>query len=131
MAELFNSLPDRTRFTHFAQYLIAYCSQQERASDVISDTFVGLIVLDKPVKYPDPRLNRYREILPKAVGGGIFRRFFRDNSRSEVDSDVISSADVGHIGVDEPVKFGDSASNYYRDRRLPHFLTNDGRRTLW
>ena len=65
----------QTRFTHFVQCLIAFCSQPETASDVISGTFVGLIVHDKLVKFCNPRLNRPRKILVEAVGFGIFDRF--------------------------------------------------------
>ena len=52
-------------------------------------------------------------------------------SRPEVVSDVISSANVGQVCLDVPVKsvkFGDSRSNRSRDiapLRLPHFVTND------
>ena len=42
------------------QYLITFCSQPE--ADI-----VGPIVSDKRVKFRDPRLNRSREIQPKAV----------------------------------------------------------------
>ena len=51
--------------------------------------FMRLIVPDNAVKYRDLRLNRYPEILPKVVAGGIFDTF-RDNSRPEIASDVIS-----------------------------------------
>ena len=60
------------------QYLIAFGSRLEKASSVISVIFVVPIVLDKRVKFRDPQLNRYREIPPEAVGGGIFEVFFRD-----------------------------------------------------
>ena len=40
-------------------------------------------------------------------------------------SDVISGANVGQVGVDVPVKFGDSSQNSSRDTRLPHFVTDD------
>ena len=46
-------------------------------------------------------------------------------SRLEETSDVISGANVGHVGVDAPVKFGNYKSNCSRDIRLPHFVTND------
>ena len=59
-------------------------------------------------------------------------------SEEEV-GDVISGANVGQMGMDIPVKYGDSSSNGSRDIRLPHFVTNNndddnnddaGRRTL-
>ena len=61
------------------QYLVAFCNPNGKGIDVISGSFVGPIVTDKRVKFPDPRLNRSREIPPELVGGGIFDGFFRDN----------------------------------------------------
>ena len=78
----------------FVQHLIAFCSRPEAASDIIFGASVGLIVPNKPVKFRDPRLNRFREIPPEAVGSGIFNSFFCDNVRLEVDSDVISGVAV-------------------------------------
>ena len=60
----------------FVQYLITFCSRTEAAGDVLSGRFVGPIVLDKPVKFCGPTLNRSREIPPEAVRGGIFDSFF-------------------------------------------------------
>ena len=60
----------------FVQYLIAFCSRPESVSDVISGRFVGPIADDKLIKFRGPRLNRSREIPPKAVGRDIFDRFF-------------------------------------------------------
>ena len=60
----------------------------------MSGKFVGPVDLDVPVKFRDHRLNRSREIPPKAVGGSIFNGFFLDNFRLEVVSDVISSVAV-------------------------------------
>ena len=53
-----------------------------------------LIVLDKCVKFRVSCLNRRREILQKALEGGIFDSFFRANFRPEVVSDVISGVAV-------------------------------------
>ena len=72
MAELCDS---QTAHTCFVQYLTVYCSQLEADSDVITDVFVGPIVLDKRVKFGDPRTNCAREIPTEAVGGGIFDGF--------------------------------------------------------
>ena len=44
----------------FLQYLIAVCSWTETASDIISGSFVGPIVPDKHVQFPDPRLKSSR-----------------------------------------------------------------------
>ena len=74
MAELFDSLPTAPVLRTFAQYLIAFCSRLETASDVISGRFVGSIICDEDVKFHDPHLNHSREIPPEAVGGGIFDR---------------------------------------------------------
>ena len=46
-------------------------------------------------------------------------------SRPEVTSDVISSANVGQVSLEVPVKFCDSSSNASRDIRLTHFVTNN------
>ena len=62
--------------THFAHFCAAFCSWLEADSDVISGRFVRPIVLDKWVKFRDPRLNSSWEIPPEAVGGGIFDSFF-------------------------------------------------------
>ena len=52
--------------------------------------------------------------------------FFHGSFRPEVVGDVISGANVGQVGVDVPVKFGDSSSNSSRDieqrsRMMRHF----------
>ena len=59
----------------FVQYLIAFCSRKETASDVTSCRFVGPIVPNKQVKFRDPWLNRSQEIPPEVVGGGTFNGF--------------------------------------------------------
>ena len=81
----------------FLQYLIAFFSRREAASDVISSRFVGLIVLDKR------NLTRNCRRLH-------FRPFFRGNFQPEVVSAVISSVAVEYVGMDVRVKFGDSRS---------------------
>ena len=37
--------------------------------------------------------------------------------RPEIDTDVISGVAVDNVGVDGPIKFGDSRSNRFRDIR--------------
>ena len=86
---------------------MALCSQLE----------AGPIILDKCVKFRDPRLNRSREIPSKAVRDGILDSVFRYNFRPEVENDVISSVAVDYVGMDGSVKFGDSRSNGFRDIR--------------
>ena len=69
-------LSDRTRFFRtFVQYLIAFNSRPEAASDIISGKFGRPIVLDKCIKLCCPRLHGCREILPETVGSGIFDGF--------------------------------------------------------
>ena len=77
---------------------------------------MGPLVLDKRVKFHDPRLNRSREIPLEAVGGGVFD-CFTYNFRPEVDNDVISGMAVNNVGMDVSVDFGDSSSNCFRDIR--------------
>ena len=60
----------------------------------------------------DTRVNRFGEIPPKAVGGGI-SSVFRHNFRPDVDSDVISGVSVEWVRPDVRVKFGESRSNHY------------------
>ena len=54
------------------------------------------------------------KIRPKAVGGGIFNSFLRDNLQPEIVSDVISGVIVDQTGTDVREKFGDSKT--VRDR---------------
>ena len=75
MAALFDSLHPGPVLRIVVQYLIAFCSQTEAASDVIPSSFVRLVVRDKCAKFGDPRLTRSREIRPEVVGGGIFDIF--------------------------------------------------------
>ena len=67
----------------------------------ICSMLVGLIVINKCLKFRDPRLNRSGEI-----------RFSNmDNCRPEVAGDVISSVALDHIGMDVAVKLDDSWSS--------------------
>ena len=76
MVELFDSLSDHAVLRTFVQYLMAFCSRPEAASDIISGRFARPIVLDKCVNFRDPSLNRSREIPALAVGSGILDSFF-------------------------------------------------------
>ena len=124
MVELFDSLSCLTHFAHFCQFLIAFCSQLEAASDVISCRFVRLMFHDTCVKFHDPCLNRSWEIPPEAVGGGILDSFCY-NFQLKVDTDVISGLAVDYVGMDVDVKFGDSRSNGSRDIRKTDFVSNE------
>ena len=42
----------------------------------------------------------------------------------EIDNDVISGLAVDHVGVDIPIKFGDSRSNGFRHIRGADFVSN-------
>ena len=75
MAELLDSLLAAPILHTFVQYLIAFYSRSEAASDVTFVRFVGPIAYEKRVKFRYPGLNCSREIPPEAVGGGIFDRF--------------------------------------------------------
>ena len=66
------------------------------------------------MKFGDHRLNLSREISPEAVWGGIFD-VFCGSFRLEVDTEVISGENVEQVGMNVPVKFGDSGSNRSRD----------------
>ena len=57
------------------QYLITFCSRLEAASDVISGVFVGPIIFDISVRFRGPIIFRSREIIPEAVGSGVFEFF--------------------------------------------------------
>ena len=60
----------------FMQYLSAFCSRLEEASDAISGRFVGLTLPDECEKFRNPELNRSGEIPPEAVRNGIFDSLF-------------------------------------------------------
>ena len=125
MAELLDSLSGRTRFAHLCAEFNNILSRPEATSDVICGAFVGPNVLNKCVKFHVACLNRSRETPREAVGGGIIDGFFRENFRPEEDNDVISGTAVDNVGVDNPVKFGDSGSNSFRDIRGADFVSNE------
>ena len=58
MAELFKSWPAGPVLHTFMQYLIAFCSRQEAANDVISDVFVDQTGTDVLAEFGDSRFNR-------------------------------------------------------------------------
>ena len=61
----------------FVQYLIAFCSQPEVTSDIISSRFVGQVVPDNRVKFGDPpRLSHSGEIPPEASEAAVSTVFF-------------------------------------------------------
>ena len=107
------------------QYLVAFCSRPEGTSDVISGRFVGQTVLEKCVKFGYPRFNRSREFPPTTVGSGIIDSFFRYNFQPEVDNGVTSGVAIYYVGMDVPVKFGDSRSKGSRDIRGAGFVSNE------
>ena len=69
------------------------------------------------------------KIWPKAVGGGIFGRFFLENEyQLEVAGDVISSVIVDQTDMDVRVTFGDFRSNCSWDIRTTHFVMDKRQR---
>ena len=58
---------------------------------------------------------------------GIFDSFFRNNFLPEVVSDIISGLAIEYVGLDVPVKFGDSRSNHSRYIRAAHFVIDERR----
>ena len=58
------------------QYLIAFFSRLEAASDIISGSFVRPIVSDKRLRLHNPHFSLYPEIQAEAVGGGRFDVLF-------------------------------------------------------
>ena len=86
--------------------------------------FSGTFVLNKYIKFRDLSLNRSREIPLEAASCGIFDSFFRYNFRPEVDHDVISGVAVDTVGMDVPVKFGDSRSNGFQYIQGANFVSN-------
>ena len=107
MAELFDSLAGRTRFTHnFCPVFNCNLYRPEATSDVISSNSVDPIVPDKLVKFGDPNLNLSRKIPSEAV---YFRPFYNfDNCQREAVSDVLSGVTVQDGGMDTRANFGDS-----------------------
>ena len=76
---------------------------------------MGPLVIDKGLKFHFPSLNYSPEILPEAVGGGIFDCFFSYNFRPEADNEVISDTAVDYVGLNVRIKFGESRSNGFRE----------------
>ena len=100
-------------------------SRKGLADDVISDRFVGPLVLDKRVKFHYPSSNRSREILWKP-SAAAFSTVSLYNFRPEADiARVISGMAIDNVGVDVPVIFGDSRSNGFRDIRGAPFLSDE------
>ena len=94
MAELFDSLTGRIHFPYICAVFNCSCRRRGAVSDGMSGDFLQSVLLDKVVKFRDPRLNHSREILPEAGGNGIFDGFFRENFRPEVISDGITGVTV-------------------------------------
>ena len=106
--------------------------RRRRVDDVIREVSrctvqdLRLIIITRSPPNGGEAKRRATKIRPKAVCGVIFRRLFHCSFRPEVVGDVISGADVGQVGMNVPVKFGDSSSNGSRDiqqrsRRMRHF----------
>ena len=66
MTELFDLVPARSVSRTFMQYSIVFCSRLEVAN-VLSGTFIRLIVTDKAVQFYDIGFNHSQEIRPKVI----------------------------------------------------------------
>ena len=110
MAAFLDSLAGGPVLRTFVQYLIAFCSRPETASDVISGRFVGSIVPNKHVTnlviVAKTALEKFHLKLSKAA----FSTVCRDNFQPDVGCDVISGMHVEKVGVDVRVNLGDSRS---------------------
>ena len=115
----FYSLAGQTRFTHHFCPVVN-CILQPTGSNqrrhIRQICGVGpVIVPDIHVKFGDPRINLSREIEipPEAIWGGIFYGFFRCTLRPKVVGDIISSANVGQVGMDVPVNLDDLDGQFW------------------
>ena len=86
---------------------------------------MGPVVLDKFVKFCGPSLNRSPRNSTRSRRRRYFRQFFRYNFRPEVDDNVLSGVAVDNVGMDVPVKCGDSRSNGFCDIRGADFVSNE------
>ena len=78
------------------------------------------------MKFDYPSLNHSGEIPPPPKPSeAAFSTVFPHNFRLEVDNDVISGVAVDSVGMDVPIKFGDSRSNGFRDIRGTDFVSNE------
>ena len=114
MAELFHSLPAAPVLCAFVQYLVEFYGRPEAASDVISGLFCDQLTPNKSVKFRDVCLNRYQEIPPEVVGGGIFDSlvFAISSNRKLLCLNVLSDVAVESLHMHNIlVKVGDSRSH--------------------
>ena len=79
--------PTRPALRSFVQYLIAFCSQPETASDIIFSRFVGPIVPNKPVKF-----HIFKKFHTKQEAA--FRQVCSNNCGLDLVGVVISGVDV-------------------------------------
>ena len=116
----------QTRFAHFQQYSVAFCSRLEAAIDVISGVLLRLVVPDQAAKFRVPGQKFSREIQSKAVGDGIFGRFFPAITayRTQLVTSYPVRYRLGWYGFLCQF-FGNSRSNRSRNIRAAHFVMND------
>ena len=62
VAELFESFPASPVLRTFVQYLIAFCSRLERATDALSSRYIEQVCVGVHVKPCDSRSNDSRDI---------------------------------------------------------------------
>ena len=84
-------------------------------SGVISGRLVKPLVPDNHVKFVDLHLQTVLEKFHLKASEAAFRRFLHSSFQPEVDNNDMSGANVVRVGVDVPVKLGDSSSNDSRD----------------
>ena len=80
---------------------------------------------DGGVKLHGPSLRGSPEIPLEVVGGVKIDCSSPYDVRPEVDNDVIFGTTVDNVGVNVPIKFGDSGSCYFRDIRGADFVSNE------
>ena len=90
MAKVIDPLSDRTAIRTFAQYLIAFDSRPEAASDVISGNFVGQTVDDNCVKCRDRHTHTAPDKFYRKPSHAAFSVVFRTSMLTERNTLVTS-----------------------------------------
>ena len=98
--------------------------RSEVTGDAISGVTVYYVGMDVRATFCDSGLNSGRIILlfGQPSQAAFSTAFFRSSFRMEATRYVISRANLGQVGWDVPVKYGDSSLDRSGDIRLPHFV---------
>ena len=67
----------------------------------------------------------FLEKFPPKPSEAVCSTVFPYNFRPDVDNGIISGVAVDNVGIDVPIKFGDSMSNSFRDIRGAVFVSNE------